>query len=126
MIETNEEIIPPIGSIKSKKDGIISYKKLMRFTKYEMNKGRTEIWQGVECEGNPENQKTIYTNEQNISVCDLCKNQVSCMFNNGLLNNSFKMKDEFADIERESIAIWVQKNKKKYKIKIKGSQKYNS
>lgn len=119
MIETNEEIVPPIGSIKSKNDGIISYKKLLKFTKYEMIKGRVEIWQGVECEGNPENQKTIYTNGQNVSVCDLCKNQVSCMFNNGSLKNSFIMKDEFAEIEREDITIWVQMNKKKYKFEKK-------
>ncbi len=116
MIESENEIIPPAGSIRSRRDNTYRYMSINKFLKYDIERGRRTYWRGVDCEGDPKNGLTIYLNEKYIPVCDLCKYQMKCMFITGETDSRFEMKEEFEDINRESLHRWIADNRTKYKI----------
>lgn len=97
---------------------------MRRFTRCEADKGKKELWVGVDCKGDLENQISIFINKNEMPICELCKNQVRCMFNGSSNKNTFEMKVEYLDIKREKISNWIQSNRTKLKIETKNPQRY--
>jgi len=115
-IKSKKGIIPPNGSVIKKENEIIIYKELIYCTIYSHKLGRYECWQGVECEGNPENQINVSIDNIEIPVCSLCNNQLSCLFQSNAFKSKFCLKEEYKDIEREKFIDWLFSNRNKYKV----------
>lgn len=115
-IKSKKEIIAPNGSVFKKENGIFIYKELIYCTIYSHKVGRYDSWQGVECDGNPENQISINIDNKEISACSVCNNQLSCIFQNDVSENKFCLKQEYKDVEREKFTDWIFNNRNKYKI----------
>lgn len=119
VLKSEKEFIPPNGSVVKREEGTTYCTPLISFSAYTASKGRYDVWNGVGCKGSLDNQLSIKVENQEIPVCELCKNQLSCMFISGESKNSFSMKEEYLDIERESFNEWIYNNKKQYKIETK-------
>ncbi|MCK2000041.1 hypothetical protein MZM54_01415 [[Brevibacterium] frigoritolerans] len=115
-MESENEFIPPNGSVIEREEGVTYCKPLVFFSAFTVSRGYYEIWNGVGCKGSLDNQLSINVENQEIPVCELCKNQLSCMFISGESKNSFSMREEYMNIERERFNDWIYNNKKQYRI----------
>lgn len=124
-METKCEVtIPPYGSVsKVNKEGYYIYTELIRYTGYKKDGEKIEKWQGVDCGGNINNDIVFHLHKKNISICEICENEVSCMFVSG--SKDFRMKDTYQEYKRELLSDWVYNNSKKYKIEKEEIQKYS-
>ncbi|MGF7535646.1 hypothetical protein AAGG74_18490 [Bacillus mexicanus] len=116
-IKTTFELTnPPQGSIrKLDQKSRYVYTEIIRYTGYNSDGEKIERWQGVNCGGDINNDVVFHINNSKQSICDICRNQISCIFANK--NNQFQMVDDYIEYRRETIADWVCNNFKKYKIK---------
>lgn len=118
IIESREEIIlPPNGAVVEFQDKLILYKELVYFTACSANNEYFKIWKGVQCKGNINSNQRIVIGENQIPVCELCKNQISCSFKAMDVKKDFRLKEEYEEIERVRFNEWIFNNRKKYKVK---------
>ncbi|MED2737511.1 hypothetical protein [Bacillus toyonensis] len=117
---SNESIKAPKGCLIVKEESTNKYIQLKKLKAYSAELGSHNVWMGINCKGNNDNKLKINVEDNETSICELCKNEMHCMFKSkptGL--EKFDLHEEYNNLYRENFSEWVYKNKNSYDIHIK-------
>ncbi|MGN5650542.1 hypothetical protein [Bacillus sp. Brlt_9] len=117
---SKESIQAPKGCLIVKGESNNTYKQLTKFKAYSTEVGSYNVWKDIDCKGDVDNNLKINIEDNEISVCELCKNEMHCMFKSepsGL--EKFDLHEDHTNLHRENFSEWVYNNKNNYDIHIK-------
>lgn len=117
---SSEPFKAPNGCLIVEGESNNKYIQLIKLKAYSSELGSHNVWMNINCKGNVDNKLKINVDDNETSICELCKNEMHCMFKGGPSGTErFDLHDDYNNLYRENFSEWVYRNKKTYDIHTK-------